>query len=158
MLGLLTSCGQQDDSHGEFILQNGDTLKVIKIRTSNDFKEIIIYKDNKPFQSFCIDNQADTIKLPRVLFDKSGDSIFVFIPLTDFSRKDLYFDKDSVNIILSRQIQHSVEDLHGSTVLKVLPEMLTGPKESKGCLVLKRSDGYREYYPFTARHRNRLKP
>jgi len=146
----VTSCGQNKDIK---LNSNSDTLQVTKRYASNAIREIVIYKDNRPFSNIGFSVTGDTLKIPTALFNDTCDSLFVFFPINKYDRIDLDIDRDSTRTLIGLPIQYRLQDIKHPIMLKVESKMFTGANEIYGAVTCIDTNKYRTSFIFLARQK-----
>jgi hypothetical protein len=95
--GLLAlSCQrQQENSITAKLDDNSDTTEIIKKYSSVKVKEIVYYKNNKPFKNVGFFENGNTIKYPSVIFIEPEDKLFIFIPMHQKIAYEILIGMDS---------------------------------------------------------------
>ena len=78
---VLNSCGDTKENNNVLLGDNSDTIQVTKEFPRTGFKEIVKYKNNKPFEYICLTYSGDTIKIPNLMLDKTDQMVFAFLPI-----------------------------------------------------------------------------
>lgn len=98
MLFVFITCTNTKQNSDDITLnKNGDTVELILRYPSNKLKEIVSYRNNKPFANIGFYENGDTIKQPTSVFIESDSTIFAYIPLNQhISSANIYLGMDSI--------------------------------------------------------------
>jgi hypothetical protein len=111
MTTLFVACSQDKNPDITIDQNSGDTLQIIKRYPSKKVKEIVLYKDNTPSTNLGFTEKGDTLKIPKAIYVKADNSIFIFLP------GEKNFRRIMVSIINSEK-----PDSNGNRVINIEPK------------------------------------
>lgn len=97
LLATIACTNTKQNSNDVTFNKNGDTVEVITRYPSNKVKEIISYRNNKPFANIGFYENGDTIKEPNTIFIEADSTVFAYLPLNQhISSANIYLGMDSI--------------------------------------------------------------
>ena len=144
---ILCACGDTKDNNNVLIGDNSDTIQVTKEFPRTGFKEIVNYKNNKPFEYICLTYSGDTITIPNLMLDKTNQMVFAFLPIHK-NRKALEIGIESDSTLEGSQFRTIPVENHSSFEFHLTRDLRTNDTIEGVVKYYSDSTKTYYYYPF----------